>query len=97
MLAGATVFLYRAGLRATENFAFSAREYHKTRDILHVKETLGHKSLNSTMMYTQLISFRDDEYTVAVAYSEEEIVRLAEAGFEFYCNYEKNKIVRKRK
>ena len=30
-------------------------EYHKTRDILHVKEILGHKSLNNTMLYTQLI------------------------------------------
>lgn len=72
-------------------------EYHKTRDILHVKEILGHKSLNSTMMYTQLISFNDDEYTVAVAHSEEEVVKLAEAGFEYYCEYEKNKILRKRK
>ncbi|MCJ7423170.1 site-specific integrase [Candidatus Bathyarchaeota archaeon] len=72
-------------------------EYHKTRDILHVKEILGHKSLNSTMMYTQLINFKDDEFTVAVAHSEEEVVKLAEAGFEFYCDYEKNKILRKRK
>jgi integrase len=72
-------------------------EYYKTRDILHVKEILGHKSLNSTMMYTQLISFNDNEFTVAVAHSEEEVVKLAEAGFEFYCDYEKNKILRKRK
>lgn len=72
-------------------------EYHKTRDILHVKEILGHKSLNSTMMYTQLISFRDDEFTVAVAHSEEETVKLAEAGFDFYCDYGNNMILRKRK
>ena len=38
-------------------------EYRKTRDILHVKEVLGHKSLNSTMLYTQLISFKDDDFT----------------------------------
>jgi integrase len=31
-------------------------EYRKTRDILHVKEILGHKFLNSAMLYTQLIS-----------------------------------------
>ena len=72
-------------------------EYYKTRDILHVKEILGHKSLNSTMMYTQLINFNDNEFTVAVAHSEEELVKLAEAGIEFYCDYEKNKILRKRK
>ena len=27
-------------------------KYHKTRDIVHVKEVLGHKSLNNTMLYT---------------------------------------------
>ena len=48
------------------------------------------------MMYTQLINFNDDEYTVAVAHSEE-VVKLAEAGFEYYCEYEKNRILRKRK
>ena len=37
-------------------------EYRKTRDMLHVKEVLGHKSLNNTMLYTQLISFKDDEF-----------------------------------
>jgi hypothetical protein len=47
-------------------------------------------------MYTQLINFKDDKFTVAVAHSEE-VVKLAEAGFEFYCNYEKNKTLRKRK
>ncbi|MGA2524059.1 MAG: hypothetical protein ABSF65_07905 [Candidatus Bathyarchaeia archaeon] len=31
-------------------------EYQKTRDILHVKEILGHKSLNNTMLYTQFIN-----------------------------------------
>jgi len=31
-------------------------EYYKTRDIFHVKGVLGHKSLNNTMLYTQLIA-----------------------------------------
>jgi hypothetical protein len=44
-----------------------------------------------------LVAFKDDEFTVAVAHSEEEVVRLAEAGFEFYCDYGRNKILRKRK
>jgi site-specific recombinase XerC len=33
-----------------------------TKDILHVKQTLGHKSLDNTMLYTQLIDFKDDEF-----------------------------------
>src|SRR4030067_3226297 len=62
-------------------------EYHKTRDILHVKEVLGHKSLNSTMLYTQLISFKDDDFTANVAHSEEEACKLIEAGFEYVCDF----------
>jgi integrase len=54
-------------------------EYYKTRDILHVKEVLGHKSLNSTMLYTQLISFRDDDFSAVVAHSEEEACKLVES------------------
>ena len=72
-------------------------EYHKTRDILHVKEVLGHKSLNSTMLYTQLISFKDDDFTANVAHSEEEACKLIEAGFEYVCDFNGNKIFRKRK
>jgi len=72
-------------------------EYHKTRDILHVKEVLGHKSLNSTMLYTQLISFKDDDFNAAVAHSEEEACKLVESGFDFVCDFNSNKIFRKRK
>jgi integrase len=71
-------------------------EYHKTRDILHVKEVLGHKSLNSTMLYTQLISFNNDDFTAVVAHSEE-ACKLVESGFEFVCDFNGNKIFRKLK
>ena len=72
-------------------------EYHKTKDILHVKAILGHKSLNSTMMYTQLINFKDDDYNARVAHSEEEACKLIEAGFEFVCDFNGNKLFRKLK
>jgi len=71
-------------------------EYHKTKDILHVKD-LGHKSLNSTMLYTQLINFKDDDYTARVAHSEVEACKLIEAGFEFVCDFNGNKLFRKLK
>ncbi len=71
-------------------------EYRKTRDILHVKEILGHKSLNNTMLYTQLISFKDDEFSATVAHSEEETCKLIEEGFEYVCDFGSNKIFRKR-
>jgi integrase len=72
-------------------------EYHKTRDILHFKEVLGHKSLNNTMLYTQLVSFNNDEFTAVVAHSEDEACKLIEGGFEFICDFNGNKLFRKRK
>ena len=57
--------------------------YHKTKDILYVKKMLGHKSINSTLLYTQLISFEGDEYDVKVAETRQEITTLLEAGFEW--------------
>ena len=39
--------------------------YDKTKDILLVKRQMGHKKLETTMFYTQLVTFNEeDEYTV---------------------------------
>ena len=72
-------------------------EYHKTKDILHVKEMLGHKSINNTLLYTQLVTFADDEFTARVAHSEKEACQLIETGFEYVCDFNENKLFRKRK
>ena len=72
-------------------------EYHKTKDILHVMQVLGHKNINNTLIYTQLVNFKDDDYTAKVAHSEQEVCQLIEAGFEYVCDYNGNKIFRKRK
>ena len=72
-------------------------EYHKTKDILHVMQILGHRSISNTLIYTHLVNFKDDDYTVKVALSEQEVCQLIEAGFEFVCNYEGSKVFRKRK
>jgi integrase len=58
-------------------------EYHKTKDILHVMKLLGHKSINSTLLYTQLVNLEGDEYDVKVAETTKEITELLEAGFEW--------------
>jgi integrase len=72
-------------------------EYHKTKDILHVMQLLGHKNIKNTLVYTQLINFKDDEYTAKVAKNEKEICELIESGFEYVCDYNNFKIFRKRK
>jgi integrase len=72
-------------------------EYNKTKDILHVKEILGHKSINSTLLYTQLVNFKGEEFTARIAHTEQEACELVENGFEFVCDCDGNKIFRKRK
>jgi len=72
-------------------------EYHRTRDILYVKQLLGHKSITNTILYTQLIGFESDEYSSAVARSLDEARKLVEAGFEYVTDVEGNKLFRKRK
>ena len=70
-------------------------EYHKTKDIIHVKQLLGHKNINSTLMYTQLVEFESNEYTSRVTKSVEGARRLVEAGFEFVCDLDDYKLFRK--
>lgn len=72
-------------------------EYHKTKDILYVKELLGHKAIVTTLLYTQLVNFREDEYAVRVSRSIEEDKELLAAGFEYVTERDGIKIYRKRK
>jgi len=70
-------------------------DYHKTRDILHVKEMLGHRSIQSTLIYMHLINFDDDDFHSATAKSIEEGQKLIEAGFECVCDFNGVKLFRK--
>jgi len=72
-------------------------EYHRTKDILYVKELLGHRSIQSTLIYTQLVNFSEDEFICKVAKSINEVKELVEAGFEYVCDYDGFKVFRKRK
>jgi integrase len=72
-------------------------EYHKTKDILHVKRLLGHRDINSTLMYTHLINFEGDEYTSRITKSVEGARRLVEAGFNYVTDIDGYKLFRKRK
>ena len=73
-------------------------EYHKTKDILYVRQLLGHKRLDSTLVYTQLVDFKSDEYYSATAKTTEEARELIESGFEYVCTTPENiMLFRKRK
>jgi site-specific recombinase XerD len=72
--------------------------YHKTRDLLHVKASLGHKDLRTTLRYTQLLeTLANDEYHCKTANTVKEASQLIENGFEYITEMEGLKLFRKRK
>jgi integrase len=61
-------------------------EYYRTKDILHVMQTLGHKRIQNTLKYTQLAKFEsEDQYICKIAKTPKEIAELIQAGFSFEC------------
>jgi integrase len=76
---------------------FGSLEYFKTKDILHVKERLGHQAISSTLIYTHLVNFESDEYHTATSKSLKQDEELLKAGFEYVTERADIKIYRKRK
>ena len=72
-------------------------EYHETKDILYVMRLLGHKNIKNTLIYTQLIEFKEDEFVCKVAKTIVEASGLVENGFEFISEFDGARLFRKRK
>ena len=77
-------------------------EYHYTKDILHVKNFLGHREIDNTMLYIQLDqslfkNLPDDSFTIRATKSLEEAIKLGEVGFEPFVVMEGVQLFRKRK
>ena len=69
--------------------------YAKTKDLLLVKEALGHRSISSTMKYTHLLTFKEEYACKAKTIDEAKI--LVEDGFEYVTEVENMQLFRKRK
>jgi integrase len=76
-------------------------EYHKTKDIVHVKTILGHKSITSTMIYINLeqalFVTSDEDFTCKIAHNPQEELELIEAGFQYVNNRGELAFYKKRK
>ena len=72
--------------------------YYRTKDILLVKQQLGHKKVETTLIYTQLVNFSEEgEFYSATATAIEDFRKLVEQGFKYVTDMESVKIFRKRK
>ena len=78
-------------------------EYHRTRDIPHVKKILGHKQIQNTLKYidleANLFGEYNDQFIAKIAANAEEAYELVRVGFEYVtreCN-DGGKIFCKRK
>ena len=76
-------------------------EQHRTKDPWHVKMILGHKRISSTETYIHLEEMMyqesSDQFTVKVADTMEDAVKLMEVGFEYHATVEGHQLFRKRK
>jgi hypothetical protein len=72
--------------------------YYHTKDILLVKQQLGHKKLETSLIYTQLVNFNEeDEYYTGIAKTVKEAEQLIANGFEYVTTFDNIMIFRKRK
>jgi hypothetical protein len=61
-------------------------------------QKLGHKKINTTMFYTQLVTANDEEeFTCKVAHDIKEATALIEAGFQYVTEMDGLKLFKKRK
>jgi integrase len=77
-------------------------EYHYTKDIIHVKNFLGHKEIDNTLIYIQLDqnlfkNVPNDEFIIKAVHTVEEAVKLGEIGFEPFDVVNGVRLYRKRK
>jgi integrase len=76
----------------------ASTEYHKTKDLLYIKQLLGHKDLRTTLRYTQLLeNLGNDEYHCKTAKTINETTQLIENGFEYVTEMDGTKLFKKRK
>jgi len=75
--------------------------YHQTKDILYVKQFMGHRRIESTLVYVQIegaiFQNMTEDWTCKVAETQDQARQLIESGFEFVMQKDNLAYFRKRK
>jgi hypothetical protein len=69
----------------------------ETKDILHIMKLLGLENIQNTLLYTQLITLKNDEFLSSTAKTIEDTQKIVEAGFEYIGEFRRIQIFRRRK
>jgi len=76
-------------------------EYHKTKDIIHVQQLLGHRDIKSTMIYISIeqaiFQESNDEFITRVAKTTQEAKELLNARFDYVCTTPENLMLFRRR
>jgi integrase len=72
--------------------------YAQTKDILYVQKILGHRWIQNTLRYTQLVDLKEsDDFVCKVARTLGEASALIEKGFDYVTELDGVKLFKKRK
>lgn len=78
----------------------ATRLYNETKSLIEVQARLGHRNINSTMVYTHIVQFDEESqnYHHAIARNEKEAGELIDNGWTYICTTPQNIMMfRKRK
>jgi integrase/recombinase XerD len=71
---------------------YATRLFNETKSLPLVKEKLGHRNINSTMVYTHIVEFDEESqnYHHAIAKDEKEAGELIDNGWTYICTTPQN-------
>jgi hypothetical protein len=72
-------------------------ENHNCPDVPRGRWISRARSIQNTLLYTQLVNFESDDFHSATAQTVQEAQKFVEAGFEYVCDFTDVKLFRKRK
>jgi integrase len=76
--------LLEISFKSYRHWGGSMLAHYTNGNVLTIKKMLRHKSVQNTMKYIHTLEFKDEDFEIATATTEEEIKQLGQAGFIKY-------------
>jgi integrase/predicted RNA-binding Zn-ribbon protein involved in translation (DUF1610 family) len=76
--------LLEISFKSYRHWGGSMLAHYTNGNVLTIKKMLRHKSVQNTMKYIHTLEFKDEDFEIATATTEEEVKQLGQAGFIKY-------------